>query len=873
MKIKRLFNVILSICIIIGCFSGCNSKTNKEENNSVLSEDFTVTDGTNNGEFSNTTEKDKTPTPGSYGTGVYSSAKEEKTDTGVITLSAVSSHGYKPEFPDSLLKDESTLQYYYSGNGYCYGITADSKEVIAYEENSNAKTDVLYGAGNFSLYNTDGLLLTECNGIKEFKETEINGEKVLTVTYDTVDTNITATTTYVFEKKNISVSAKITYIGGSGTVNASKSTFKRSFLTDYEKVEKRINYEWIYPDDGSQVKPWYDSIVTTVHLDERHLVYSFNRNSNSPENHVLKSYPNIDFPLHLSENCETLDYTLDYDLVLETVENNKDTDYYALFEGMGSDIAVGIAPVQNEGDYDGTTVFTGNEITLNLNVTNISDSDSIFSLRYDVMDYYGNIADSGIFIDNNSFYGGSANRHITVKNQYGMYYLNLYAVCGDFSYKECYPFMLIPEYEYKNRKTNHFGLDASHHNTLSQAESTVSLLKKTGASFVRPGASPDNNYMYSLMGKYGIDVLLGLGGSAGSTAEQIYNNVSSNLATIETIEKLCGLKYAYVSNEPDIDVKGNLEACREFMANTFLPKIYNPLKELVNGYDAPIGWAGTCHANTEFFTAMYENDVWQDSDVIDSHLYSQPKGPDASFASSSNVSSIEWEMIKLNQAVEQFGADGKKIAIGETGYPTNGHDIRTVADFNTRTGILSLAYGVDYVGYYCMYDRTSYYEGTGVYAAYGTSTEMNFGMFYNYDYFGVFKPKPWAVAFATLNDQTDGVISCSINEEYSTETTDYLCKDTMRVFDIETEEKGSFKVAWSNIYRIARSWSGSVNAEGIKNLPWNNQWKDTESITFKASGDTVTVVDIMGNTSQYTPENGTVELQISGSPVYIYGVY
>lgn len=867
MKIKKTLSMIMSLLMIAATFSGCNAKNKVENNVEAL---FSKADS--DGLFNNTTENDFTPTPGSFGTGVYASEKGVEGDKKLITLSAASSHGYKPEFSSSLLQDEEKLQYYYSGNGYCYGITADGKEVISYKENENEKFDVLYGAGKFSLYNTSGADITQIDGIDSFQVTEISEKPAVKVIYKTAGKGVSLENTYIFEERNISVLAKVNYDGSAGSIDANKSIFKRSFIADYQKVEKRISYEWIYPDNGEQVKPWYESIVTTVHLDERRLVYSFNRNENSPDNHVLKSYPNIDFPLHLSENCEALDYTLCYDLVLETVEKDKDSDYLALFEGKGSDIAVGIAPVQSNEEYDNTTVFTGEEITLNLNVTNIASKESVFSLRYDLMDYYGNIVDSGIFIDNKISYGGSANHHITVKDKYGMYYLNIYAVCGEFSHRECYPFMLIPSYEYKHRKTNHFGIDASHHNTISQAKSVVSLLKKTGAAFVRPGASADDKYMYSLLGKNDVEILLGLGGSASYTKEQIYNNVSSNLAAIPEIEKLCGIRYAYVSNEPDHTVKGNLDACRQFMQDTFMPNIYNPLKELVNQCAVPTGWAGTCHANRAFFTAMYENGVWQDSDIIDSHLYSQPKGPDASFASSKNVSSIEWEMISFKESVDEYGKEGKKIAIGETGYSANSTDLRTLADFNTRTGILSLVYGIDYVGFYCMFDRTTYYEGTGVYSAYGGETEMNFGMFYNYDYFGVFKPKPWAAAFATLNDQTDGVIKCNINSTYTTETTAYLSKTTMRVFDIETSEKGAFKVAWSNIQRIPRSWSSDVNAEMIKNLQWNNQWTSTESVTFKAASDTVTVIDIMGNKTVYTPTDGTIKLEISGSPVYIYGV-
>ena len=53
---------------------------------------------------------------------------------------------------------------------------------------------------------------------------------------------------------------------------------------------------------------------------------------------------------------------------------------------------------------------------------------------------------------------------------------------------------------------------------------------------------------------------------------------------------------------------------------------------------------------------------------------------------------------------------------------------------------------------------------------------------------------------------------------------------------------------------------------------WENRWAETEIREFDAVSDTVTVVDVMGNSREIKAENGKVKLEVSGSPVYVYGI-
>lgn len=129
-------------------------------------------------------------------------------------------------------------------------------------------------------------------------------------------------------------------------------------------------------------------------------------------------------------------------------------------------------------------------------------------------------------------------------------------------------------------------------------------------------------------------------------------------------------------------------------------------------------------------------------------------------------------------------------------------------------------------------------------------------------------PKPWAPAFANLTRRMDGFKKVSFFDKY--EENEF---GTLRAFKVEKEDS-EFAVLWSNIYLPPNSTvEGRVNR--VKRLPapaWENRWLKTEIREFDAVGDTVTVVDIMGNETAVKAENGKVKLEISGSPVYVYGI-
>lgn len=213
-----------------------------------------------------------------------------------------------------------------------------------------------------------------------------------------------------------------------------------------------------------------------------------------------------------------------------------------------------------------------------------------FSLRYDVRDYYGNIVDSGIFIDSTVFYGISANRNIKITGRYGMYYLNLYAVSARSTYMECYPFALLENYTYRYNGTSQFGLDAPHYNTSGQAATSASLCEKIEAATVRIG--DNQTEIADILTRKGIKMYATVGTSMNVSATAYKSKVIKSMETLKDYN----IDYYVISNEPDggkdeddLDDDGDTSEriqlypnlCEILMKKKWLPTVYNPLKNII----------------------------------------------------------------------------------------------------------------------------------------------------------------------------------------------------------------------------------------------------------------------------------------------------
>jgi len=901
---KRLISILLVLSLIL-CVTGCGEKkptlSNSSDSSNTSTEtsnpedvfdDLQSSDSTVSSDpdgFDNTIGTDTpTPTPGQDSipenenqppldnhplTDNQTSGDESSSDNQTSSDDQTSSDNHTSS--DNQSSDDDTQnnnedtsfeqsyllsgenQFYYEGSNYVYGITEDGREVIGYLEDGKI-IDIMQGGGQFSIF--DGSTMFYYGKIKEMTRTLVDGEYCLMLTYEAngISGDVTILkTTYVFHQNSITVTSEVDTASKTGKVTG--ASFRHLYINAPVKHDEKILYEWIYPENGDYPYQKSNNYCMKKWFDDEHVAYLFNRDPNCADYFYFNDYDDFSFRVTPSKE-KGFSYSLTYDIVLENTNTTEDIDYEAFFKGEDKEYAVGFAPITKTNDN--STVFVGDEAKINLNVTNLTEDDLMFSLRYDVMDYYGNIVDAGLFLNSTVFKDNEANRTITINGNYGMYWINLYVVTAVSSYYECYPFMLVKDHKFLYRDDSPFGIDALHANSAVEMTTNVSICKKLGVRYTRGGTSEYGVDHYALLAENGMkSSAVSMGGVY--TSQKSLDSLLSKWNEAE--EKYGGFNYMVGVNEFDGDVKFNLDACREKMKK-FLPDYFNLVAPFVNKHNIKFAYNASTHGNEAWHQAMYENGVWQASNVIDTHYYCYPMPPDK-LESTGNTRENELNMETMQQLFEKFGGrDEKLYVIGETGCPTapeGSTHINEQADYNTRIGILALAHGADQVHYYCLLDRTGYYKGTGDWA------EMNFGAFMCYDYYDRVKPKPWAAAYANMTRQLDGVTSVKESPKYDTDG-----EGTLRAFDVENHKGDDLIVAWSNIYVHPQATSYGVG-NGVKrqpNLPWKNIWPKTEDVTFDATAKTVKVVDTMGNTTNYKAKNGKVTIPLNGSPVYIYGV-
>mgnify|MGYP005803680105 CR=1 FL=1 len=785
-----------------------------------------------------------------------------------------SAYTFVPENKPTLNKTAyNSADYKYSccKAGYFYGLKNDNTEVIGICTD-NIIIPVYAGAGFFLLKTGGGKLLLRKTGVRDFTETEYEGYPAVTVTYDTegnYDLVYKAETTYVFKDRCISAISKADCIGmAEGLYSA---YFEREPLNIAENYKKRVSYDWIYPENNDFAYREVDAYVVSEAFGDMAL-YAFVRDENSSKKLRLRGDNFKDLPVNIARNTRDIDYTYKVDYTV--VKTNETESCEALFKSKNMDFSAGIASVT---DGDRTTLYYGRHLLLNLSVKNISESDIDYTVRYSLMDYYNNEVDSHIFYGNKLPSGKQANRNLDLElDNYGMYYLNLYVTTKDFEYRECYPFAMIEEFDFKHRDDNPFGICATHTETEGQGDSTISIVNKMGLSIVRLGESYNQRHFIEHMKKEGIKRY-----TAGTTwCSKPENKEKFRKLVEETCNMYMGdCTYFLLANEVDTSAKGNYDKSKKFLEELFVPYTYKTAYEYISEkYPDKIKdviWQSNCHGTTEWLEAFYETGMWDASEVIDIHSYSSPSGPDKIFSNQpvsmyANMYSNEYAMVRWKRLIRRYGK--KRMMVGETGYPTPPHtgtsdtcevDIRTGADFNVRIALMFLEAGAEDIIYYCLYDRTGAFVGTSDW------NEMYFGACYNYDYYGVYMPKPWAAAYANLTRRFDGYKSCRFNSKYDEDET-----GTLRAYDVETEGNGKFTVVWSNVYQLPNTTAeGRVNK--VKRIPmpaWESRWTEKETRIFDTELDEVKVVDIMGNIKFYKAENGRVEIEVSGSPIFIYGI-
>lgn len=899
--------------------------------------------------------------------------------------------------PVSALNDITALQYYYETDTYAYGITADGSEVISLRKANGQKYDMLSGAGKVQSNNTEKVQvdgkdvkarIIEAGKADTFTEgTDENGNKTLTVNYqlsgvavDEYNNSVSSSdatdlaapsikTVYTFYEGSIGVRSEAKAESNKYTFGG--SSIVRTHLCGYHASNERVkvNSKWIYPDNMDEPYQDFECLAFIYSPDKVHRMYTFRRGEE-----LSKYYAAIDirgkaFSMNNNEGAadNLLDSYVEYTLVMADASSEKQSaNYLSLFRSRDEDFAAGIAVAQN--NTERSTIFTGNTAKLNINVTNLKNKPLTYSLRYDVRDYYGNIVDAGLFIDNTLPIKGEANRLISITGNYGMYYLNLYAISENTTYKECYPFALLEEYDYKYNSTSPFGIstvtaytgadpiagekyDTPFVYDYSQFKDLANLSAKIGISNARSGGNKYKDYMSELgidrfmcqmnptfeslyreeLDKlykgpvYPIAPVKNDYTTDGVLDEEAYNKAYTDYVAaikqhradfeayynsdeaaeyrklyeeykakyIESVKSYADTASEYATaiefgNEMNIFTLkddyaiGVDELYDYFYRDTFLPsyeyvtKNYPNLKYIPTSFSAAeSGWINRLCDDEK------GNPIWDKFDICSIHIYGQPWMPDSFGArkgGSNNLWNIEDGMIRMENACKTYG--DKEVWVTEIGYPTPPESavsvgLRTQADYTARIGAICLGHGVDVIQFYCMSDRTGYYTGFN-----NSNGEWNFGLFYEADFFEVIKPKPAGIAYANMTRQLEsykhnsGRIDTYDEGNLSDGTYSYNVAG-VRAFRFDTELYGEVVMAYSNKEVLPNAKKNALSGSNNRaaNLTWNTQWSETDETEFTALGDTVRVVDVMGNETVYTPDNsGKVTIPLTGSPVYIYGV-
>ncbi len=779
---------------------------------------------------------------------------------------------YKIENPDATLEtipyNESDFAFKFLSDNYFYGIKNDKTEIIGVCDGKNI-TPIFKGAGNMWLRSTRAVTLLEITGITDYSVNEIDGYTTVTVNYE-ADGEFKLieelSNTYTFKENGIFVHSETKCRGlGDGLYLAG---FKRNYYNPAKRTTNRMAYNWIYPENNDFPHPelealciaqeFGDTVTTTfMHCNPRESMFDFS----------------FDFterlPVNIPRNATEIDYPYDICLVFQpkAVENQS---YKALFMGKDMKFAAGVASVE---DNKNSTFFMGRDLNLNINVTNISSSELNYSVRYNIMDHYNNEVDEGIFYNNVLQAGEVANRNIKLSlEKYGMYYLNLYVTDGAKEYREYYSFAMLEEFDFKHKEENPLGICGTHHETYEQGMATLELLKKIGLPMVRLGRSYDNKDFITHFKDYGITRYSA--GTGWCRDEAGIQKFEKELKA--TCDEFSDCSYFLMANEVDSPYKANYDTSKNFLEKTYIPYTYDVAYKYISEnhphlLDKTI-WQSNCHGTTEWLEAFYETGMWDNSPIIDIHSYSSPSGPDKVFSNQydsmyANTYSQEYAMIRWKRITRRYGP--KDMMVGETGFPTTPAygdtaeiDIRTQADFNTRIAFFFLEAGAKEITYYCLLDRTSLRVGVSGW------NEMNFGAVYDCDYYGVYMPKPWAAALATLTRQLDGIKACTHNEKYEEDE-----HGTLRAFDVEKAD-GKMTVLWSNIYLQPNTTApGRMNKVQREPMPtWVDRWVETETRSFDAVSDKVRVVDVMGNETILIPKDGKVDITVSGSPIFVYGI-
>lgn len=752
----------------------------------------------------------------------------------------------------SSVQSESDFAFYYRTSSYSYGITPSGYEIISFVNPDGSVVNALNGGGTYQITNRSARYLSSSSfHVKNYKL--LTDNKII-VYYDTNGGE--QYTEYTFNPHNIKVTANVKFT--SEVSNLNTIVLKRNFINNYVDHEKKVTSDWVFPKNNDFPYRTFDGYVLTNYVDSSHKLYSFwCEDAANPA--IIPDYLPTGDLMVTTVPSSLSSYALSYTLVFENLSTGYDSDYYALFKGNNSNLAIGITPTVRP--KSSATLFDTKDIAFNLNITNLSDSSVEYNVKYSIYDYYGNVYNNTK--DSLKLATGSQTNYLlkpaTDKN--GIYYIDATVSYQGKEYHELYPFILYEHQDYEYASTSPLGVSGIRFGQYSPNDTILHLAEEMGIANMRVCFSlPDyigsdysllQNYLAQLhsngtkiTGQY----LLSSDWTIPTDSTRYANELANALAQIGRYLTDCE-----IGNENNYTTAGMSTAMTNYMNKQF-----NPTYDIVtNQYKLPIIGSGIYLSKTEWLDAALVSGLWNKTNILSTHAYSFPHRPD--MTNKPNIEhSYESALARIRNFMDKHGE--KTWYMSEFGYHTtpgkssglfSGSDLRSQADYTIREYILGLAYGVDVLEAYAFIDGIN----TSM-AMSDTQIECHYGMFYAEDYYERLMPKPLVMSYITMAQELDGYMECTEIADKST---------TSRLFEVKLQQSNEpLYVCWSNCSPL----STDTTYSRPKGLPWNNQWKGSESITFYTNN-YVSATDFQGNTTTYYPKNGKVTIPVTGEPIII----
>lgn len=711
------------------------------------------------------------------------------------------------------------------------------------------------------------------------------------------------------------------------------SILKRDFIKTYESVERNWNTNWEYPENGDAPFKTTESWVHEYKYPDNLYVYSFMRGENCPETlrgaELTTALDKNHLFTYFTEGS-SIDYCTEYDLVM--FESYSDDTAVirekALFMGLDSDYSVRISASEKDtgGSYatsDNTTVFTGDTVKLDVKLTGIKEAGANPTVNYTVYDYDGTLVANEVKTPSLAK-GSSVNYSLEFQNtagNRGIYFMNLTVSTASYTHTEFFPFALVEDHNFTPAAMNSlpFGISQFLSEDNVNFDDQWAIVQKLGVA-------KNRSLFMQPANKYDTDLYLGVE-SSYSASTYLPSDLSRNISFLERM-KQAGVKTTMLKtpdpnmNDTKLTVASTLIGYADYYLNgnelnlavlnegktyatafsNLTTNYHSQAKTFLNAYNTQnstnigLATAGISYGDLTWFDMLNgENggtDIWDDYTAVSMHTYStstpQLHNRFKNWATNNAVWNIEASLNRTRQQLDKYG--DKFLIVDETGTYTGANNLnkaslRMHGEFNIQSYMLALSYGAEWVSTYCAFDYAGHIYGTTTDASHSEYMEFHYGNFYYPDYYGRILPKPAAVAYANMTRRLEGYQS--LEEVGTSGTAVTLNTDAdaggyknARAFAITVKDPNTANSTASTVY-VAWSIKGITYTSDETGyvreakMPWVSDWDYTgtthDTITIQTSASSVTVYDMMGNSTTVNASNGAVTIPLTGEPCYIVG--